>query len=136
MLFLVQHFVCTKCSKPFLMGEYFEHLQLPYCKQHYHEIQGSLCGRCFKGPTGQGKQRLVNWNQSPDRFVVVLAIDLKWCEGHFRCFGCDVDLAVNPDKVRFVECDTRPYCRRCYDVIPFKTRKNLLKVIIQSCRPK
>lgn len=46
-------FVCTSCSEPFVTAEFYVHDDRPYCKHHYHQANGSLCGSCGDGIEGQ-----------------------------------------------------------------------------------
>ncbi|PGH08820.1 hypothetical protein AJ79_05824 [Helicocarpus griseus UAMH5409] len=46
-------FVCQTCNSPFLTADFYVLRNLPYCSQHYHELNGSLCGSCHRGIEGQ-----------------------------------------------------------------------------------
>ena len=38
MRFLLQHFVCSKCEKPFYGRHHYEKKGLAYCEIHYHQV--------------------------------------------------------------------------------------------------
>ncbi|PNS16627.1 Paxillin-like protein 1 [Sphaceloma murrayae] len=46
-------FVCTTCSTPFSGTEVYVLNDRPFCEQHYHSLNGSLCTSCDKGIEGQ-----------------------------------------------------------------------------------
>lgn len=46
-------FVCSTCSAPFTSATFYVHDDKPYCEQHYHRINGSLCSTCGNGIEGQ-----------------------------------------------------------------------------------
>ncbi|CAN8106091.1 unnamed protein product [Discula destructiva] len=46
-------FTCTSCYEPFQTAEFYVHGDRPYCKRHYHKMNGSLCGTCKDGIEGQ-----------------------------------------------------------------------------------
>ncbi|ODH47138.1 hypothetical protein GX48_06792 [Paracoccidioides brasiliensis] len=46
-------FVCYTCRSPFQTADFYVLDNLPYCAQHYHELNGSLCGACNTGIEGQ-----------------------------------------------------------------------------------
>lgn len=47
-LFLLQHFVCAKCEKPFLGHRHYEKKGLAYCETHYNQVNSAICavGAC------------------------------------------------------------------------------------------
>lgn len=45
-------FVCQTCQDPFPTAEFYVHHDQPYCAQHYHELEDSLCATCGKGIEG------------------------------------------------------------------------------------
>lgn len=49
----------------------------------------------------------------------------KWCEHHFTCFHCFTSLADG--KSRYMECDAKPFCRRCFEKLPSATRTHVKK---------
>lgn len=46
-------FVCTTCRSPFLTAEFYVLNDAPYCEQHYHQLNNSMCNGCDKGIEGQ-----------------------------------------------------------------------------------
>ncbi|KAL1984181.1 hypothetical protein VTN96DRAFT_9402 [Rasamsonia emersonii] len=46
-------FVCHTCRAPFLTADFYVLDDHPYCAQHYHELNGSLCATCNRGIEGQ-----------------------------------------------------------------------------------
>lgn len=85
-------FVCTTCSEPFTSAEFYVHEDKPYCEQHYHKLNGSLCGSCQKGIEGQYLQ---------DEFQI------KYHVGCFRCLDCGRSLSEG-----YFEVDGKSYCER------------------------
>ncbi|EGF79458.1 hypothetical protein BATDEDRAFT_12220 [Batrachochytrium dendrobatidis JAM81] len=104
-----EHFSCWKCEKPFDGAPYFELNSQPYCEAHYKELTGSVCQYCKSAAKGN----------------VVSALGTRWCEQHFMCMGCFCALADG--KVRFMEWDNKPMCKRCYEKLPSDVRKNVSK---------
>lgn len=45
-------FVCRNCKETFPTAEFYVHNDHPYCAQHYHELENSLCVTCGKGIEG------------------------------------------------------------------------------------
>ena len=46
-------FVCHRCRSPFQTADFYVLNDHPYCAQHYHELNGSLCAGCNSGIEGQ-----------------------------------------------------------------------------------
>lgn len=46
-------FVCFECHSPFQTADFYVMNNRPYCAQHYHERNGSLCSTCYTGIEGQ-----------------------------------------------------------------------------------
>ncbi|KAK4168829.1 hypothetical protein QBC43DRAFT_284082 [Cladorrhinum sp. PSN259] len=46
-------FVCSTCKELFTSATFYVLDDRPYCEQHYHKLNGSLCGSCGKGIEGQ-----------------------------------------------------------------------------------
>ncbi|KAJ3261549.1 LIM and senescent cell antigen-like-containing domain protein 2 [Boothiomyces macroporosus] len=105
-----EHFVCTKCDKPFNGTQYFEDEGKPYCELHYKEVTGALCQFCRKAVKGK----------------MISALGSKWCEAHFMCMGCFAPLN-DFERSKFMDFDTKPFCRRCYDKLPSDTKRNTKK---------
>lgn len=85
-------FVCTTCFEPFQTAEFYVHGDRPYCKYHYHKINGSLCGSCQDGIEGQYLE-----DESTKKFHV----------NCFRCGDCKVVLRDG-----YFEVDGRAYCEK------------------------
>lgn len=46
-------FVCKTCQEPFQTADFYVLNNHPYCEQHYHQLNGSLCKSCDRGIEGQ-----------------------------------------------------------------------------------
>ncbi|RDA85418.1 hypothetical protein CP532_1528 [Ophiocordyceps camponoti-leonardi (nom. inval.)] len=85
-------FVCTTCSEPFRSTEFYVLDDKPYCEQHYHKLNGSLCGSCGRGIEGQ-------YVEDESR--------MKYHIGCFRCLDCGRSLSDG-----YFEVDGKAYCER------------------------
>lgn len=85
-------FVCSTCSEPFTSAEFYVLDDKPYCEQHYHKLNGSLCGSCGRGIEGQYLE---------DEF------EIKYHVGCFRCLDCGRSLSEG-----YFEVDGKSYCER------------------------
>ncbi|KAF3357818.1 Endo-1,4-beta-xylanase C [Verticillium dahliae VDG1] len=85
-------FVCTTCTEPFSSAEFYVHNDKPYCEQHYHKLNGSLCGSCGRGIEGQ----YLEDEES-----------IKYHVGCFRCGDCGMSLSNG-----YFEVDGRAFCER------------------------
>lgn len=85
-------FVCTTCTAPFASAEFYVHNDKPYCEQHYHKLNGSLCGSCGRGIEGQYLE---------DETMV------KYHPGCFRCLDCGCSLSEG-----YFEVEGKSYCER------------------------
>ncbi|KAL7799067.1 LIM domain-containing protein [Trichoderma ceciliae] len=85
-------FVCATCSNPFTSAEFYVLNDKPYCEQHYHKLNGSLCGSCGRGIEGQ--------------FIE----DESRVKHHLECFCC-LDCG-QPLSNGYFEVDGRAYCER------------------------
>lgn len=83
-------FVCTTCTEPFASAEFYVLNDKPYCEQHYHKLNGSLCGSCTQGIEGQ-------YLEDETR--------TKYHVGCFRCLDCGRSLSDG-----YFEVDGRSYC--------------------------
>lgn len=45
-------FVCSTCRSPFQTAEFYVFDDQPYCSQHYHQLNGSICAICKHGIEG------------------------------------------------------------------------------------
>ncbi|KAG7125166.1 Paxillin-like protein 1 like [Verticillium longisporum] len=85
-------FVCTTCTEPFSSAEFYVHNDKPYCEQHYHKLNGSLCGSCGRGIEGQ----YLEDEES-----------IKYHVGCFRCGDCGMSLSNG-----YFEVDGKAFCER------------------------
>lgn len=46
-------FVCFTCRSPFETSDFYVLDDHPYCSDHYHQLNGSICSTCNKGIEGQ-----------------------------------------------------------------------------------
>ncbi|KAJ5688537.1 hypothetical protein N7462_002929 [Penicillium macrosclerotiorum] len=60
-------FVCFECSSPFPTADFYVLNNRPYCAQHYHERNGSLCSTCHNGIEGQYLETVDRNGGQPDR---------------------------------------------------------------------
>lgn len=65
-------FVCLTCKEPFQTADFYVLENHPYCEQHYHRLNNSICGTCDRGIEGQ-----------------YLETELKQ-KFHPECFKCQV----------------------------------------------
>ncbi|TRX97182.1 hypothetical protein FHL15_001976 [Xylaria flabelliformis] len=85
-------FVCATCKEPFSSATFYVHEDRPYCEQHYHKLNGSLCRSCNKGIEGQYLE-----DEVPQ----------KYHPGCFRCGDCGVVLRDG-----YFDVNGRSYCER------------------------
>ncbi|KAI1773366.1 hypothetical protein F4818DRAFT_105966 [Hypoxylon cercidicola] len=85
-------FVCTTCQEPFSSSTFYVLNDQPYCEQHYHRLNGSLCGSCNRGIEGQYLE-----DESSK----------KYHPGCFRCGDCGVVLRDG-----YFDVDGKAYCER------------------------
>ncbi|KAI0595854.1 hypothetical protein F4775DRAFT_335980 [Biscogniauxia sp. FL1348] len=85
-------FVCTTCQKPFTSSTFYVLDDKPYCEQHYHKLNGSLCGTCHRGIEGQYLE-----DEAPR----------KYHPACFRCGDCGIVLRDG-----YFDVNGRPYCER------------------------
>ncbi|KAJ5156923.1 uncharacterized protein N7482_008023 [Penicillium canariense] len=60
-------FVCFECHSPFQTADFYVLNNRPYCAQHYHERNGSLCSTCHHGIEGQYLETVEQNGGHPDR---------------------------------------------------------------------
>lgn len=78
-------FVCATCQKPFETASFYVFQDRPYCKQHYHELNNSMCAECGEGVEGACLQLEDCTIRHPDCFTchvhptrrILLIIDLS-----------------------------------------------------------
>lgn len=85
-------FVCATCREAFSSATFYVHEDRPYCEQHYHKLNGSLCGSCHRGIEGQYLE-----DEVPQ----------KYHPGCFRCGDCGVVLRDG-----YFDVGGRSYCER------------------------
>lgn len=85
-------FVCTTCKEPFSSSTFYVINDQPYCEQHYHKLNGSLCGSCGRGIEGQYLE-----DESTKKY-------------HPRCFRCgDCGIVLRDG---YFDVDGRAFCER------------------------
>ncbi|KAK4634672.1 Paxillin-like protein 1 [Fulvia fulva] len=92
-------FVCRSCQQPFMTADFYVMNNEPYCEQHYHEKNGSLCHGCHRGIEGQYLE-----TSSSTRFG---SIDKKFHPRCFTCCECRMVLAQD-----YFEITSKVYCER------------------------
>lgn len=60
-------FVCFDCHSPFQTADFYVLHNRPYCAQHYHERNGSLCFTCHNGIEGHYLETVERNPARPDR---------------------------------------------------------------------
>ncbi|KAM9556324.1 leupaxin isoform 6-T6 [Guaruba guarouba] len=88
-------FVCTDCLSGFSSGSFFELEGRPYCEQHFHQRQGSICHGCGRPVTGR----------------CVTAAGRKYHPEHFTCTYCLRPLHKGTVRER----GSKMYCQACHD---------------------
>ncbi|KAF2190205.1 hypothetical protein K469DRAFT_624773 [Zopfia rhizophila CBS 207.26] len=87
-----QCFVCRTCRAPFPTADFYVFENFPYCEQHYHQFNGSLCRSCNRGIEGQ-------------------YLETDQCQKfHPRCFTCLTCRIVLRDD--YYEVGGKVYCDR------------------------
>lgn len=85
-------FACTSCFEPFPTAEFYVHDDRPYCKRHYHRVNGSVCGTCKEGIEGQYLE------------------DESGTKYHVQCFRCgDCDRVLSDG---YFEVNGQAFCER------------------------
>lgn len=93
-------FVCYHCRAPFETADFYVLDDLPYCAQHYHELNGSLCSSCNRGIEGQ-------YLETIERTGRGAADRQKFHPECLRCHTCHVSL-----KGEYFEWNGQVYCER------------------------
>jgi LIM domain len=68
-------FACTTCHNAFATADFYVLRDQPYCAQHYHTLNGSLCGSCGHGIEGQYLEATRSEAKGIEKF-------------HAKCFTC------------------------------------------------
>ncbi|KAL3460826.1 hypothetical protein BJX64DRAFT_289956 [Aspergillus heterothallicus] len=93
-------FVCFQCRMPFETNDFYVLNDRPYCAQHYHERNGSICAGCHNGIEGQYLETNERTGPGP-------ADRQKFHPECLRCRTCQVDL-----KGEYFEWNGLVYCER------------------------
>ncbi|KAL2004533.1 hypothetical protein VTN00DRAFT_3418 [Thermoascus crustaceus] len=93
-------FVCYTCGSPFQTADFYVWKDRPYCAQHYHELNGSLCAGCQTGIEGQ-------YLETNERAGRGAADRQKFHPDCLRCYACRIVL-----KGDYFEWNGRVYCER------------------------
>ncbi|RHZ43239.1 uncharacterized protein CDV56_101205 [Aspergillus thermomutatus] len=93
-------FVCCHCRSPFETADFYVLNDRPYCAQHYHELNGSLCSACNKGIEGQ-------YLETNERSGPGPADHKKFHPECLTCRTCWIPL-----KGEYFEWNGRVYCER------------------------
>lgn len=92
-------FTCKTCEQPFTTADFYVISNQPYCEQHYHEKNGSLCHGCNKGIEGQYLETTSS--------SAAGSVDRKF---HPRCFTCHDCREVLSDD--YFEISGKVFCER------------------------
>ncbi|KAI6803216.1 hypothetical protein KC363_g6569 [Hortaea werneckii] len=92
-------FTCRACEQPFTTADFYVIDNHPYCEQHYHEQNGSLCHGCHRGIEGQYLETTSSSASGNG--------EKKY---HPRCFTCHDCRQVLSDD--YFEISGRVYCER------------------------
>ena len=87
-------FTCKACSCAFPDGQFYEVDGQPFCKTHFHTVQGTLCYACRIPVTGR----------------TIVALDNKWHPECFKCTYCSNILHEGS----FLIDKGKPYCQPCH----------------------
>lgn len=93
-------FACCYCRIPFQTADFYVLDNKPYCAQHYHELNGSLCSTCNTGIEGQYLETEERTGRGPsDR--------RKFHPECLTCRTCNINL-----KGEYFEWNGQVYCER------------------------
>ncbi|KAL4873939.1 hypothetical protein BDV12DRAFT_471 [Aspergillus spectabilis] len=93
-------FTCFQCRSPFETSDFYVLNDRPYCAQHYHERNGSLCATCLTGIEGEYLETNERTGPGP-------ADHQKFHPECLRCRTCNIDL-----KGEYFEWNGFVYCER------------------------
>jgi LIM domain len=92
-----QCFACHTCKGPFETADFYVHEDHPFCAQHYHSLNGSLCCGCGHGIEGQYLQATTTKEKDAEKF-------------HPDCLTCSTcRIALQND---YFEWNGKVYCDR------------------------
>lgn len=99
-------FVCHVCQSPFQTADFYILNNNPYCAQHYHQLNGTLCSACNTGIEGPCLQ-----TEEPDTNVDNNASAPGSCQKfHPDCFKCRTCRVVL--RGDYLEWEGNVYCER------------------------
>lgn len=90
-------FVCTDCKEAFATADFYVHNDHPYCAQHYHEHNGTLCEGCGSGIEGQYMETSSMSGEGSKKFHTDC----------LRCWTCKVQLHED-----YFEMAGKVYCEK------------------------
>ncbi|KAL5336557.1 hypothetical protein BJX70DRAFT_276349 [Aspergillus crustosus] len=93
-------FTCFQCRSPFETSDFYVLNDRPFCAQHYHERNGSLCATCYTGIEGEYLETNERTGPGP-------ADHQKFHPECLRCRTCNIDL-----KGEYFEWNGFVYCDR------------------------
>ncbi|RAK95720.1 LIM domain-containing protein [Aspergillus ibericus CBS 121593] len=93
-------FVCHHCRTPFQTADFYVLEDRPFCAQHYHERNGSLCQTCHTGIEGQYLETVERRGRGP-------ADRQKFHPDCLKCRTCQIPL-----KGEYFEWYGQVYCER------------------------
>jgi len=99
--------VCHICNVAFVESNFFENDGLPYCQTHYVQLFGDNCAYC-KEPITKNSVKF---------------LEKAYHEHHFFCAQCQTPLKSG----KFTSWDSKAICLSCYDALPAKLKKQVLK---------
>ncbi|KAK5116938.1 hypothetical protein LTR62_006659 [Meristemomyces frigidus] len=106
-------FVCRSCEQPFLTADFYVIENQPYCEQHYHEKNGSLCHGCQRGIEGEYLETTTSNSSSAQSLAARAGVGKKASvdkKFHPRCFTCcDCRQVLSDD---YFEISGRVFCER------------------------
>ncbi|KAL6236176.1 hypothetical protein BDW75DRAFT_118665 [Aspergillus navahoensis] len=93
-------FVCFQCRLPFETNDFYVLKDRPYCAQHYHERNGSICAGCHQGIEGEYLETNERTGSGPGDTQ-------KFHLDCLRCRTCNIDL-----QGEYYEWNGYVYCER------------------------
>ncbi|TKA35534.1 hypothetical protein B0A54_13121 [Friedmanniomyces endolithicus] len=104
-------FTCRTCARPFTTADFYVIGNEPYCEQHYHEANGSLCWGCGGGIEGvylsTSSSSATFGGSGGSGSAGAVVVDRKFHPRCFTCCECRVVLAED-----YFEIGGRVFCER------------------------
>ncbi|KAK1001614.1 hypothetical protein LTR54_008511 [Friedmanniomyces endolithicus] len=104
-------FTCRTCARPFTTADFYVIGNEPYCEQHYHEANGSLCWGCGGGIEGvylsTSSSSATFGGSGGSGSAGAAVVDRKFHPRCFTCCECRVVLAED-----YFEIGGRVFCER------------------------